>query len=175
MRIYEAVDRWNTSDSLTHYGVKGMKWGVRHDERNANELYKYKKKLEKAKKKYISVSDKTDRLRGKSIKLKNKINKNTRHIRDVASGRSNFGLWINRSKKVQSLANKNQKMISKHKALDNKIAKNELKIQKYSSRIKKYNSKLIKVQRKMQGVNVDSLNISDRRKRYIRSLIPDIS
>ena len=28
--IYEAIDRWN-SPSLEHHGVKGMKWGVRHD------------------------------------------------------------------------------------------------------------------------------------------------
>ena len=28
--IYEGVDRWN-SPYLIHYGVKGMKWGVRHD------------------------------------------------------------------------------------------------------------------------------------------------
>lgn len=28
--IYEAIDRWNTP-SLLHYGVKGMKWGIRHD------------------------------------------------------------------------------------------------------------------------------------------------
>lgn len=32
---YKAIDRWN-SPSLAHYGVKGMKWGVRHDRlRNA--------------------------------------------------------------------------------------------------------------------------------------------
>lgn len=28
--IYEAIDRWNTP-SLLHYGVKGMKWGIRKD------------------------------------------------------------------------------------------------------------------------------------------------
>lgn len=28
--IYEAIDTWN-SPYIEHYGVKGMKWGVRHD------------------------------------------------------------------------------------------------------------------------------------------------
>lgn len=32
--IYEGIDYWN-SPSLMHYGVKGMKWGVRHDRSKA--------------------------------------------------------------------------------------------------------------------------------------------
>ena len=27
--VYEAIDKWNSFDSFAHYGVKGMKWGVR--------------------------------------------------------------------------------------------------------------------------------------------------
>lgn len=38
---YEAIDRWN-SIYLEHYGVKGMKWGVRHDYQKAgNRHLKY--------------------------------------------------------------------------------------------------------------------------------------
>lgn len=33
--IYEAIDRWNDPNTyLEHHGVKGMKWGVRHDNPN---------------------------------------------------------------------------------------------------------------------------------------------
>ena len=35
---YEAIDRWN-SMYLEHYGVKGMKWGVRHDARRDAKEY----------------------------------------------------------------------------------------------------------------------------------------
>lgn len=29
--VYEAIDRWNSPDTyLEHYGVKGMRWGIRH-------------------------------------------------------------------------------------------------------------------------------------------------
>lgn len=37
---YQGIDLWN-SPSLVHYGVKGMKWGIRHDKpRNASSVYR---------------------------------------------------------------------------------------------------------------------------------------
>lgn len=35
--IYEAIDYWN-SPSLEHHGVKGMKWGVRHDRQAGSKI-----------------------------------------------------------------------------------------------------------------------------------------
>jgi len=43
--IYEAIDRWN-SPYIEHHGVKGMKWGVRHDP----VIDRYKQRIKKAKK-----------------------------------------------------------------------------------------------------------------------------
>lgn len=40
--IYEAIDRWNSPDSyLEHFGVKGMRWGHRKQERYQRRYAKY--------------------------------------------------------------------------------------------------------------------------------------
>ena len=57
--IYEGVDRWN-SPYLIHYGVKGMKWGVRHDRERSGDRQKSfsntpKRKMSTAKKVAIGV------------------------------------------------------------------------------------------------------------------------
>lgn len=57
MSEYYGVKRVNDSDSLEHYGVRGMKWGVRkaiasgNDYKLGKEYYKAQKKLEKLNKK----------------------------------------------------------------------------------------------------------------------------
>lgn len=168
--IYKAIDHWN-SPTLAHHGVKGMKWGVRHDQYNANKLIRYGKKMDKFKKRYIKVNDKYSKYQTKSYVLQNKINKTTRKIRRINDGKVVYGIWVNDRKKIASLANKNRKMVEKKKVYDSKAIKFSQKSTKYLNKIKQYNRKINKLSNKMRNVNVNELNVSDSQREYINRIL----
>lgn len=50
---YEGIDKWNSQDSLQHYGVIGMKWGMRKAEARG-EQYKYRSIGQKLKQRKVN-------------------------------------------------------------------------------------------------------------------------
>lgn len=87
--IYKAIDHWN-SPLLAHHGVKGMKWGVRHDRplsisgrypRNIRRTTKKLKTVGNKVLKAVSNYDRASRLYNRSVILGRTIARNPQFIR----------------------------------------------------------------------------------------------
>lgn len=106
--------------SLQHYGVKGMKWGVRKNpDRAANKAIKKLRKFETSSHK---LSGKASKLRLKSAKMTSKANKLQLKAMNTGSNR------------------KRTKMEGKAIRLNNKAIKKNLRAAKYDSKaVKKAN------------------------------------
>lgn len=80
------------SPSLAHYGVMGMKWGVRHDREKA----------------YRKASKKADRLNARAKKAENKARKAVAHTPSRAMRWNDIGIW-NYDRRMRSINAKNAK------------------------------------------------------------------
>lgn len=142
-----------SDDYLAHYGVMGMKWGVRHDERraalvskrNANtaKISKYQNKLntvgaQKRAAKAAKYQHKVDKLQRKASKAQKRLSK---------------GKSISRSQ---------MKKLAKYESYKSKVASNSVKNDKYQMKISKLQAKNAKIDKKITKMDarqkVQSIN-----------------
>lgn len=169
--IYKAIDIWS-SPPLAHYGIPGMKWGVRNDtDRAANRLARYGRKLDKLRARYEMASQRTFKLSKKTDKLNRKANRLAKRSDKIASGKSDFGIWTDRQKKASSLAVKAYSTSEKKNSFEKRLYKSAAKANKYSKRVARYEKKVNKLMKQLNGVNATSLNISNKNKIYINDLL----
>lgn len=83
--IYEAIDRWNTP-SLLHYGVKGMKWGIRHDRQNSGRQV-YQKAIKMEPKITKDISDSITRNGGRIYGLNHRLKTERSITRKLSLGK----------------------------------------------------------------------------------------
>lgn len=84
---YEAIDYWNSSNSyLEHYGVKGMKWGVRKVIEAPARHFRAKDVAERLN----AVSKDRDRMAGMSQRQKRSLKNAQEYWNARAAGKSNL-------------------------------------------------------------------------------------
>lgn len=129
-----------SDDYLAHYGVMGMKWRVRHDERRANlvsrresndaKIAKYQNKLntvgaQKRAAKAAKYQHKVDKLQRKASKAQKRL----------AQGKS--------------ISKGQMKKLAKYETYKSKVAKNSVKNDKYQMKISKLQAKNAKIDKKI--------------------------
>lgn len=84
---YEGIDRWTQKNSLEHYGVLGMKWGIRKAE-SRGQTYQYKSIGQKMKQRKVNrLQSKINSTKNstKKSKLTEKLKKQTNKLNNLKS------------------------------------------------------------------------------------------
>lgn len=132
--VYEAIDYWN-SDSLSHHGVRGMRWGIRHDP------------VSSGKAKIAKLNKKRDKLQVKRKKLKLKLDK--KETQYDAFMKSRRGLIAKKAKIRQAKGIKNLGLLGRHYLT--KSRKMEYKIGKLERRDYIYGKKINKIEKRVNN------------------------
>lgn len=129
-----------SDDYLAHYGVMGMKWGVRHDERRAALVSKRESndaKIAKYQNKLSTVGAKKRAAR--AAKYQHKVDKLQRKASKAQKRLANG----------KNISKRQMKKLMKYETYKAKVAKNSVKNDKYQMKISKLQAKNTKLDKKI--------------------------
>ena len=139
-RYYLEHQLMYSDDYLAHYGVIGMKWGVRHDERRASLMSKKdanNAKIANYQKKLNTVG--AQKRAAKSAKYQHKVDKLQRKASKAQK----------RLAQGKSISKGQMKKLMKYENAKAKVAKNSAKNDKYQMKISKLQAKNAKLDKKI--------------------------
>lgn len=148
-------------NELYHYGVLGMKWGVRHDRareaysKGVRKLQKYEQKAAKSKAKVTASA------MAKAAKYNRKAKKYEMKSARVKRAATRWILPMNSEKAARRMGRydlKAARYANKSARIMSRIAKNQAKSEKYNRKGEKFYSKMQKV---FSDVPASSLNAAD--------------
>lgn len=130
------IFEYNEQDTLYHYGVMGMKWGIRRGRRGQT-ISKSFRKLNKLDKKYTKANDdytsskleyqtKLNKLQNNFDKSKKKYNKEVNSFRGVTE----------KSEKMKTVAKKNQAALKRHQNNTSDLLSKEIRNTKAEASVK---------------------------------------
>lgn len=129
-----------SDDYLAHYGVMGMKWGVRHDERRAALVSKRESndaKIAKYQNKLSTVG--AQKRAAKAAKYQHKVDKLQRKASKAQKRLANG----------KNISKRQMKKLMKYETYKAKVAKNSVKNDKYQMKISKLQAKNAKLDKKI--------------------------
>lgn len=128
-----------SDDYLAHYGVMGMKWGVRHDERRA------------------ALVSKRDANNAKIAKYQNKLNTVGAQKRAAKAAK-----YQHKVDKLQRKASKAEKRLAQGKNVSNKQMKKVMKYESYKAKVAKNSAKNDKYQMKIAHLQAKNTKLDKK-------------
>lgn len=160
-RYYLERQLLTSGDYLAHYGVMGMKWGVRHDERRAGYVAKKQRNQEKINtytKQLNTVG--AQKRAARAAKYQHKVDKLQRKASKAQA----------RLAKGKTLSSREQRRIAKYEKYKAKVAKNSVKNDKYQMKISKLQARNARLDKKIAKMDRPSRSGARAYQRGLNSL-----
>ena len=170
-------DSWETSQSLAHYGVLGMKWGVRKDPKAAyqkasNKLSRLNDSAFKKKGKSLKSSGKDIRAQEKVQKLERRRSRQERRLDNWSTNVKKSEYALNQIEKEHKKGGEAYRNYTKmHEMEKAKVAKYQTKLDKTNNRLSKAKAKADRLMLNAKKSDLKSAQATYKAEKWTRQML----